>query len=94
VHALCNVSALLTNGLLRLGEQAGEPEESFTEEYVRILFFISYFIVYLPLTHCSSSNRQRREHRVFDALLQMVPGLEDRLLNGAEEDVMHVAEMV
>jgi hypothetical protein len=37
VHALCNVSALLTNGLLRLGEQAGEPEESFTEEYVSLL---------------------------------------------------------
>ena len=34
VHALCNISALLTNGLLRLGEQAGEPEESFTYEYV------------------------------------------------------------
>jgi hypothetical protein len=32
VHALCNVQALLTNGLLRLGELAAEPEESFTYE--------------------------------------------------------------
>jgi len=34
VHALCNVQALLTNGLLRLGELAEEPEETFTAEYV------------------------------------------------------------
>jgi hypothetical protein len=32
VHGLCNVYALLTAGLLRLGELAGEPEESFTYE--------------------------------------------------------------
>lgn len=30
VHALCNVNALITNGLLRLGELADEPDESFT----------------------------------------------------------------
>ena len=34
VHALCNVRALLTNGILRLGEQADELEEAFTAEYV------------------------------------------------------------
>jgi hypothetical protein len=34
VHALCNIQALLTNGILRLGEQAHEPEETFTAEYV------------------------------------------------------------
>jgi hypothetical protein len=32
VHALCNVQSLLTNGILRLGEQADEPEEAFTAE--------------------------------------------------------------
>lgn len=32
IHALCNVNALITNGLLRLGELADEPEESFTAE--------------------------------------------------------------
>jgi hypothetical protein len=32
VHALCSVHALLTNGILRLGELADEPEESFTAE--------------------------------------------------------------
>jgi hypothetical protein len=32
VHALCNINALLTNGLLRMGELAAEPEDSFTAE--------------------------------------------------------------
>jgi len=34
VHVLCNILALLTNALLRLGEQAGEPEELFTYKCV------------------------------------------------------------
>jgi len=34
VHSLCNVPALLTHGLLRLGEMAEEPEESFNYECV------------------------------------------------------------
>jgi len=32
VHALCSTHALITNGLLRDGERADEPEESFTVE--------------------------------------------------------------
>jgi len=32
IHALCNIQTLLTNGLLRLGELAEEPEEAFTYE--------------------------------------------------------------
>jgi len=88
VHALCNVQALLTNGLLRIGELASEPEESFTHEYV------------LDLDEYATSPqhfwryRQRREYRVFETLLQTVPGLEDRLLTGADDGVIHVAEMV
>ena len=38
--------------------------------------------------------RERREHGVFQKLLQMVPGLEERLLNGSEEDIVFVADMV
>ena len=41
-----------------------------------------------------SNYRQRREHRVFSMLLQMVPGLENRLMNGEDEDVVSIAEMV
>jgi hypothetical protein len=40
------------------------------------------------------TGRERREHRVFRLLLQMVPGLEERLMEGSEEDLIHVAEMV
>ena len=32
VHALCNVQAILTNGILRMGEQADDPDEAFTFE--------------------------------------------------------------
>ena len=32
VYALCNVKALITNGLLRLGRLVDEPEETFTLE--------------------------------------------------------------
>jgi hypothetical protein len=39
-------------------------------------------------------SRERREHRVFDKLLQMVPGLEERLLTGSEEEITFVAELV
>ena len=33
-------------------------------------------------------------HRVFLALTQMVPGLEERLVEGSDEDVVVVAELV
>lgn len=42
VHALCNVYALITNGLLRDGERSDEPEDSFTAEYV---FYFSGFCI-------------------------------------------------
>lgn len=38
--------------------------------------------------------RQRREHRIFNVLLQMVPGLEDRLMEGSGEDLLTIAAMV
>lgn len=38
--------------------------------------------------------RERREHRVFQQLLLSVPGLEARLMDGSDEDVGHVAELV
>jgi len=89
VHALCNVGSLLTNGILRLGEQADEPEESFTAEYVQHTQSIDF----PPLT-LFETPRQRREHRVFAMLLQMVPNLEVRLMEGGDEDVVSIAETV
>jgi hypothetical protein len=52
-----------------------------------ILF--QYFL--LLTTHTC---RQRREHRIFKVLLQMVPNLEARLMEGSEDDVVCIAEMV
>jgi hypothetical protein len=34
VHAMCTVSTLLSNGILRMGELADRAEETFTQEYV------------------------------------------------------------
>lgn len=86
VHALCTVQALLNNGLLRMGELADQSEESFSHESV--LFLLSY----RWSTH--QRNRERREHRVFQRLLEMVPGLEERLVEGSDENVVHIAELV
>ena len=40
------------------------------------------------------SHRQRREHAVFNRLLQMVPGLEERLLNSEASEATEIAELV
>ncbi|KAG2752866.1 hypothetical protein P692DRAFT_201838181 [Suillus brevipes Sb2] len=69
IHALCNFQALLTNGILRMGELAEIPEENFTAE-------------------------ERREHRVFQELLKSVAGLEERLMQGGDEEVDVVAELL
>src|SRR6266436_3565944 len=90
VHALCNMQALLTNRLLRLGERAEEPEELFTEE---LADFCTCLLIQCQLT-IDSIYRERREHRVFGVLLQMVPGLETRLMEGSEDDLVSIAEMV
>ncbi|KAG1898245.1 uncharacterized protein F5891DRAFT_1129640 [Suillus fuscotomentosus] len=68
IHALCNFQALLTNGILRMGELAEIPEENFTAE-------------------------ERREHHIFQELLKSVAGLEERLLQGGDDEVDAVAEL-
>jgi hypothetical protein len=39
-------------------------------------------------------NRQRREYHVFEALLQIIPGLEASLMNGSESDIIEIVELV
>jgi hypothetical protein len=56
VDALCNVQALLTNGLLYVGELS--------------------------------------EDSIFNVLLQMIPGLENSLMEGSEDEVLSIAAMV
>jgi hypothetical protein len=69
-----------------MGELSEQSEDTFTHEFV-VPF---YFIYNMWLTPA----RERREHRIFQALLQMIPGLEERLMEGSNEDVIHVAELV
>jgi hypothetical protein len=38
--------------------------------------------------------RERREHKVFQQLLQMVPGLEERLLDDSDVNIRLIAELV
>jgi hypothetical protein len=38
--------------------------------------------------------REKCKHQVFATLLQMVPGLEERLMNGDHDDGMMAADMV
>ncbi|KAG2737887.1 hypothetical protein P692DRAFT_20883128 [Suillus brevipes Sb2] len=40
------------------------------------------------------SAEERREHKVFEKLLDSYPGLLDRLREGSEEEVLHVGELI
>lgn len=85
VHALCNFQTLLTNGLLKIGELADVPDEDFTAEYARSLWTFLVLLIYF---------RQRREHAIFQELLKAVPGLEERLVTGSDDEVTLIAELV
>jgi hypothetical protein len=74
-----------------MGEQADEPEESFTAEYAYVAVA---GIMIRRLSDCVLTRRQRREHRVFRTLLQTVPGLEERLIEGSDDEAVVIAEMV
>jgi hypothetical protein len=39
-------------------------------------------------------HRERREQNVFTSLLKMIPGLEERLMTGSEEEILHIADLV
>ena len=46
----------------------------------------------MQLTVCPVS--ERKEFNIFKELLRMVPGLEARIMESSEEDVMHIGELV
>ena len=52
------------------------------------------YLGHIAIALTSSPSRERREHRVFEALIQAVPGLQEQLLEGGEDDVVVIAEMV
>jgi hypothetical protein len=85
VHALCSIKALITNGLLRLERLENERLETLPYEYV----------ICTPLEMSAHAcDRDRREHHAFEKLLQTVPGLQDRLMEGTDESIIHIAELV
>jgi len=55
VHALCTVSTLLNNGILRMGELADRTEETFTQECVMMSMFVLVFNIILPSTESDVS---------------------------------------
>jgi hypothetical protein len=86
VHALCTISALLNNGLLRMREHVDQPDDAFADEYV-----------FRPVNYIKDFNRltrEHREHRVFDHLLHMIPGLRERLMEASTEEIVHIGELV
>ena len=88
IHTLANVKALITNGILHMGELADEPDEFFTAK-----------CIYATARHLSNSAgwysiRQRHEHHVFQKLLGMTPGLEEHLMNGSDTEVLEITEHV
>jgi hypothetical protein len=56
---------------------------------------MSKFILLLmqPIAQCSAS-RQRKEHKVFQLLLKMVPHLTECLMEDSEEECMVIADLV
>jgi hypothetical protein len=86
-HALCSVRPLLKNGLLRLERITnGDPGLS-----VRFVFIP--FHTRLPDGWPWDLHREEKEHRVFQSLLGMIPGLESRLLESSEEELRLVADL-
>ena len=92
VHAFCNVSALVRNELLRLRALVDKPEEEPEAEEQ-----LTNECVMASAQACSRSlqiDREQQEHQVFNLLAQMVPGIEDCLVEGIDEDVARMVDLV
>ena len=53
--------------------------------------------IFLPIEYSPGSlavHRERREHRVFNKLLQLIPGLEECLMEKSEQEATLPAELV
>jgi hypothetical protein len=83
------VSTLLNNGLLRNGELADKPDDAFTDGYIYI-----FFLQFQYISNADGLFRERREHRIFNILLQMIPGILERLMEASAEEIVHIGELV
>ena len=86
-HALCSIRTLLKNGRLRLERVSnGDPGLTFRGRFGSTP---------IPsLSFDGSTFREEKEHHVFQSLLQMIPGLEARLLESSEEELRLIADLV
>jgi hypothetical protein len=85
---MCNVYALICNGIGHMGEEP-VPEESLTYELVLVFLFSTTS----ELMHVLK-RRDGKERRVFQQLLQTIPRLQDRLMESEQADLMVIAEFV
>ena len=80
------MSTLLNNGLLRVAELANKPDDAFT--HVHVLYTI-------PVHQETNGHfRECREHRIFNLLIQMIPGLEEQLKESSIEVIVHIGKLV
>jgi hypothetical protein len=86
VHALCSVHSLLINGMSKSKELAARPETTLIHKYT---------LLPAPTTlRLTGSRRDKMEHEVFEALLRMIPTLEERLETASDEEIERLAELV
>jgi hypothetical protein len=55
--------------------------------------YVVYFHEPVLVNECNPS-REKREHHVFKSLLQMIPGLEQRLMETSEEEIGLIGDLV
>jgi len=85
VHAFCSIQTLLTNGILRMGE---EPDMELLSAVCVCIRLVPRHL-YLPLHY-----REHKELEVFHELLGMDPGLEEWLMESSEDKVILIADLV
>lgn len=78
------------NGLLRLGELADELVESFSSEYT-LLFTV---LILAKGAECGYSSGTGASFALFDVLLKLVPGLEERIVKGFDDETTRIGELV
>ncbi|KAH6916506.1 hypothetical protein BKA70DRAFT_1368536 [Coprinopsis sp. MPI-PUGE-AT-0042] len=87
IRAFCRVQTLIKNGISRTLRMEYDMEENNLESED------------MPGGASQSDpdprqDQERQEHTIFKQLLDLCPGLEQRLFTGSEEEVFHVAELI
>ncbi|KJA13711.1 hypothetical protein HYPSUDRAFT_208140 [Hypholoma sublateritium FD-334 SS-4] len=76
IHALCNIHALINNGIIRMGERSEEPEDAFTAQEIKEHSIFLALLKSVPgLEERLMSAESEDEIHAFAALLQKVDWL-------------------